>query len=252
VTGDAPLAQIETEYGTIRVTRTEATGVLTYEVGGRRQGAADKNGVSLAYYIHAIFSLLTQAGARDVLMIGGAGCTLGTMLARKGRNAAIVDVNPASFAVARQHFGLPESVACHVADGEAFLRARTERYDAIVLDAFHGDDIPGHLLAPEFFRLVRDRLAPGGVFLANVLVKHDFDDAADRAAANMSGAWSTVRLLDTVGVCDRNAIVLAGQVSRLCAPKMLMRPRTDASAIDGQLRRLQFRRWKTSRWDFGG
>jgi spermidine synthase len=247
-----PLAEIETEYGTIRITRTEATGALTYEVGGRRQGAADKNGVSLAYYIHALFSLLIQAGARDVLMIGGACCTLGTMLAAKGRKVAIVDVNPASFAVARRHFALPETVACHVADGEDFLRAGTERYDAVVLDAFHGDDIPDHLLTPEFFRLARDRLAPDGVFVANMLVKHDFDDVADRAAKAMSGVWGTVRLLDTVGVCDRNAIAMAGGVSRLGAPRMLMRPGVEASAIDGQLRRLQFRRWKASRWDFGG
>lgn len=244
-----PVLEVETEYGTIRVTRAE-TGALTYEVGGRRQGAADESGTSLAYYIHALFGLLMQAGARDVLMIGGAGCTLGTMLARKGRKATIVDVNPLSFDVARRHFGLPGTVACHVADGAAFLRAHGQSYDAVVLDAFHGDDIPDHLLTPEFFALARERLAPDGLFLANVLVKHDFDEAADRAAKAMKAAWSEVRLLDTLGVVDRNAIVMAGQVARLRPPKLLMRPQTEAGGIDRQLRRLQFRPWKSSRWDF--
>lgn len=247
-----PVTEIDTEYGTIRVTRAVASGALTYEVGGRRQGAADRNGVSLAYYIHAFYSLLLQADARDVLMIGGAACTLATMLARAGRSVTILDVNAQSFTVARQHFGLPQAVACHVADGEAFLRDAAQGYDAVVLDAFHGDDIPAHLLAPDFFALVRQRLVPGGVFLANVLVKHDFDDAPDRAAAAMAGAWSSVRLLDTVGVCDRNAIVMAGRVSQLNPPKLLVKPGTDRALIARQLRRLQFRRWKTSRWDFRG
>jgi len=246
------LEEIQTEYGTINVSRTRATGALTYEVGGRRQAAADGNGISLAPYIHAIFSLLTQAKARDILMIGGAGCTLGTMLAQAGRKATIVDVNPASFAVARQHFGLPDSVICRVADGEVFLRDQAGTHDAIVLDAFHGDDIPPHLLWPQFFDLARGHLAPGGAMFVNILVKHDFDDCADQLARSMKSAWSDVRVLDAMGICDRNAIVMAGRVSHLQEPDMLMRPDMDAKAIQRQLRRLQFRGLKKPPRVFGG
>lgn len=246
-----PLEEIETEFGTIHVSRTAATGALVYEVAGRQQAAADSNGTSLAYYIHAIFGLLSQAGAQDILMIGGAGCTLGTMLAREGRQVTIVDVNPAAFDMARRHFGLAESVICHVAEGEQFLRGETGRHDAIVIDAFHGDHIPPHLQSPEFFALVRQRLAPGGAVFANVLVKHDFDDSADCLAKSMRSAWPDVRMLDTVGACDRNAIVMAGQVSQLRRPDLLLRPQTGAQGIAEELRRLHFRPWKMSRWDFG-
>ncbi|HEY0265831.1 MAG TPA: fused MFS/spermidine synthase [Rhizomicrobium sp.] len=245
-----PIEDIETEYGTIHIAKVRATGALIYDVGGRRQAAADGNGTSLAYYIHAILGLLIQAKARDILMIGGAGCTLGTMLARAQRRATIVDVNPASFAVARQHFSLPEAVICHVADGEAFLRDEAATYDAVVLDAFHGDDIPAHLLSPQFFGLARERLMPGGALFANILVRHDFDDSADRAAKSMKSAWPDVRVLDTVGLCDRNAIVMAGGVSHLRPPEMLLRPQMNARAIDSELRALRFRAWKASRWDF--
>ncbi len=245
-----PIQEIETEYGTIHVSRVRATGALTYDVGGRRQAAADGNGTSLAYYIHAIFGLLTQMKARDILMIGGAGCTLGTMLARAQRKATIADVNPAAFAVARQHFSLPETVACHVADGEAFLREQARTYDAVVLDAFHGDEIPAHLLSPQFFALVRERLSPGGALFANILVKHDFDDSADRAARDMKGVWADVRMLDTMGQCDRNAIVMAGRVARLRPPEMLLRPQINARTIDSELRALRFRAWKASRHGF--
>ena len=132
-----------------------------------------------------IFGLLSQAKARNILLIGGAGGTLATMLARARRKATIVDVNPVSFTLAKQYFGLPKTVICHVADGKAFLRSDTNTYDAIVLDAFHGDRIPSHLQSSAFFRLVRDHLTPRGAVFANVHVKHDFDDYADRVAKTM-------------------------------------------------------------------
>lgn len=245
------IEEIETAYGTINIFKRRSTGALIYELGGRNQSAADTNGISLASYIHAIFGLLSQAKARRILLIGGGGGTLGTMLARIRCDVTMADVNPISFDLARRYFGLPDGVTCQVADGKAFLRADPNKYDAIVLDAFHGEHIPSHLLSSAFFELARDHLAPQGVMLANVHVKHDFDEFADRVATSMRSAWADVRLLDSMGVCDRNAIVMAGEVSRLRAPTLLVRPRTDVSLIKDELARLRFRPWKASRWDLG-
>jgi spermidine synthase len=243
--------EIESDYGTINIFKNRSTGALLYELGGCSQSSADGNGTSLASYIHAFFGLLTQAKARNILLIGGAGGTLGTMLARGRRKATIVDVNPVSFMLAKQYFGLPKTVICHVADGKAFLRSDTNTYDAIVLDAFHGDRIPSHLQSSTFFGLVRDHLTPRGAVFANVHVKHDFDDYADRVAKTMKNTWIDVRLLDAEGICGRNAIVMAGRVSHLRAPDLLVPPVTNAGGIDNELARLRFRAWKVSRWDFG-
>ena len=245
------LEEIESDYGTISIFKSRSTGAVLYELGGCKQSLADSNGTSLASYIHAIFGLLSQAKARNILLIGGAGGTLATMLERARRKATIVDVNPVSFTLAKQYFGLPKTVVCHVADGKAFLRSDTNTYDAIVLDAFHGDRIPSHLQSSAFFRLVRDRLTPRGAVFANVHVKHDFDDYADRVAKTMKDTWTDVRLLDAEGICGRNAIVMAGWVSHLRAPYLLVPPVTSASGIDNELARLSFRAWKVSRWDFG-
>jgi len=219
-----PIEEVETKFGTIAISKNPATGSLIYKVGGRQQGEADSNGTSLAYYIHAIFGLLSQAKSDTILMIGGAGCTLGTMLSRAERKATIVDVNKPSFAIARQYFGLPESVICHAAEGENFLRGDAGRYDAIVVDAFHGDFIPANLKTPEFFGAVRDCLAPDGAVFVNVLVQNDFDHCADRLAKSMRTVWPDVRVLDTAGLRDRNAIVMAGQVSQLREPELLLQP----------------------------
>lgn len=246
------LEEIESDFGTINIFKSRSTGALLYELGGCSQSSADGNGTSLASYIHAIFGLLTQAKARNILLIGGGGGTLGTMLARARRKTAIVDVNPASFKLAKEYFGLPDSVVCHVADGKSFLRDAAATYDAIVLDAFHGDSIPSHLQSARFFGLVREHLTPRGAVFANVHVKHDFDDYADRVAKTMRSVWTDVRVLDAEGICGRNAIVMAGRVSHLRAPDLLVRPRTKADGIDHELARLRFRAWKVSRWVFGG
>jgi spermidine synthase len=48
------------------------------------------------------------------------------------------------------------------ADARAFLLSATRRYDAIVVDAYRGFEIPFYLTTREFFALVRARLSPGG------------------------------------------------------------------------------------------
>ena len=163
------------------------------------------------------------------------------MLARTGCAVTLVDVEPHSFALARRYFALPDSVECKVADGKSFFYSDTDRYDAIVLDAFEGDHIPMHLRSLPFYYLVADRLAARGVVLANVHVKNDSDRHPDRIAACLSKAFLDVRLLDSEGFECRNAIVMAGAVSRLEPPTMITPPVPDHTEIEAELGTLRFR-----------
>ena len=178
------IAKHKDELGEIKVLKHRAKGSLFYVQGGCYQTETDGYGISLASYIHAIFGLLAQAKARDVLMIGCAGGSLGTMLTKASMPITIVDKNPTSFQIAREYFGLSGTVDCHVADGREFLRASPRRYDAIVLDAYDGDNIPPHLRTLEFLELVELRLDQSrGCLFANIQVMHDLDRAADIYAA---------------------------------------------------------------------
>ena len=56
----------------------------------------------------------------------------------------------------------------HDADARPFLRRTDERYDLIVVDAYHQPYVPFYLATREFFRLARERLAPGGILALNV------------------------------------------------------------------------------------
>jgi len=53
-------------------------------------------------------------------------------------------------------------------DARPFLRRTGARYDLISVDAYRQPYIPFYLTTVEFFRLVRDRLAPGGALVVNV------------------------------------------------------------------------------------
>ena len=238
------LERRETECGTITIYRRKLTGSVVYYQGSYCQSEADRAGVSCASYVHALFDLLLQNDARDVLMIGCGGGTLGTMLARVSRRVTVVDVNGDSFDLARRYFALPPDVSCRVADGRDFLFSHAEQYDAIVLDAFQADEIPHHLRSLAFLKLAAKRLRSRGTFLVNVHVQDDMDPTPDRVAHGVAAAWQDVRLLDTPGHPERNAIVVAGNVLRLRLPTLRLPPNGPVNEIIRELNAMRFRPWQ--------
>jgi SAM-dependent methyltransferase len=229
--------------GALVIEQNNATGEVSYWQKGDHQSVADRTGVSLAEYIHAIFGLLRQAKARDVLMIGCGGGTLATMLHRVGVAVTLVDIDPSSFDIARRYFHLPDEIPRHVADGARYLRKTSVRHDAIVLDAYSGSAMPKHFLTPAFFRLAKSRMrARNAIFAMNLLVANDDDRIPDRILSHMRETWRHARLLDAEGWDNRNAIAVAGAVAKLQRPKLLMRPTRGAAKIARGLTEFSFRR----------
>jgi spermidine synthase len=234
------VAERKSRFGAITILK-RPTGSLLYVQGDSFQSEADENGISLVGYIHAIFGLIRQAGAKRVLMIGCGGGTLATMLARIGCTLTVVDIDPHAFLLARRYFRFPESITCRVADGCQYLLSEQGTFDAVVLDAFRGGFMPDHLTSSAFFALVRPRLTPSGSIFVNVHVENDLDDAPDQVAAAMTGAWPSVRILDRAGHPHRNAIVMAGGVSDLGKPALHMRPAVESGEIIAELDAMEFR-----------
>ncbi len=236
-----PIATIASPVsGEITVFRDDATGMLTYTQGGYEQSAADRNGVSTAPYIHALFGLVLQTRARTCLVVGCGGGSLARMLTDKGVRVTIVDIDPASFDLARWYFGLPDSCECRVADGEAFLEQETRTFDAIVLDAYDAGKMPAHLAHPDFFALVKKHLAKGGAFFVNAYVENDGDPFARDTAARLRKVWRNVRMLDLPGRVNRNATLMAGNVETLAQPTLVAVPEFESHDIELDLRLMRF------------
>jgi SAM-dependent methyltransferase len=223
------------------IVQDNRTGKVSYWQKEYHQSAADKRGVSTADYIHAMFFFLRQVKAKDVLMIGCGGGTLATMLTAKGVAVTVVDVHQLSFDIARDYFALPETVECHVADGISYLKKNPRRHDALVLDAFGAGGMPAKFKTDAFFQLAKSRLKPGGLFLMNVIVDDDEDPTPDDLVRRMRKQWRGVRLLDTDGWVDRNAVIAAGAVKDLKKPRVLMPPRPGGVKLKRELAILDWR-----------
>jgi spermidine synthase len=86
-----------------------------------------------------------------------------------------VELDPAVSRVGRRYFGMEDipRLTVHDADARPYLRSTDERYDLIVVDAYHQPYVPFYLATREFFALARERLAPGGIIALNVAAVPD-------------------------------------------------------------------------------
>jgi predicted membrane-bound spermidine synthase len=235
------IARRANPFGEIRIVTNKRTGAISYCQGSWYQSRADRSGVSLMGYIHAIFGLLAELDAKRIVLIGGAGGTLGSMLARIGRNVTIVDVDPHAFKVAHRYFNLDAGATCVIGDGRKFVEESRARFDAIVVDAYFRGTAPVHLCTMEFFAQARRRLRPGGRILFNAIAGNDRDPHPDRIAAGMIEAGLPARILDALGETHRNAIIVGGRGRRLRPPRLLMKPAVMADDIVDDLGAMAFR-----------
>ena len=80
-----------------------------------------------------------------------------------------VEIDPKLTEVGRELFDLrAPDLHTHAADARPWLRATHRRFDVIFVDAYRQPYIPFYLATEEFFRLVRQRLNPGGMVIVNV------------------------------------------------------------------------------------
>jgi SAM-dependent methyltransferase len=224
------------------IVQDNRTGKVSYWQKEYHQSAADGRGISTADYIHAMYYFLRQVKAKDVLMIGCGGGTLATMLHRSGVKVTVVDLHKLSFDIARDYFHMPREIPCHVADGIAYLKKHRARHDALVLDAFGEGGMPAKFMRPEFFKLAKSRLKPrNALFLMNVIVADDDDPTPDNLVRTLCRLWGKVRLLDTDGWVDRNAVIAAGAVTKLTKPRIVIAPKPGAAKMRRQLAILNWR-----------
>lgn len=116
--------------------------------------------------------MLLGGGARSVVHIGfGSGGTAWAVAQSPVERILIVEISPEVIHASDTYFGtinhgvlLDSRVAVEINDGRNFLLATDERFDAVLSDSIHpayaGN---GSLYSLEYFRLIRERLRPGGV-----------------------------------------------------------------------------------------
>jgi spermidine synthase len=108
----------------------------------------------------------------SVLEIGSGGARTSWYLHRSLPESSVttVELDPVVVELSRKYFGIRDEGNFKTVneDGRQFLMRTDQHYDLILLDAYHGPFVPFHLLTTEFYTVVKQHLAQGGVVVQNL------------------------------------------------------------------------------------
>jgi spermidine synthase len=176
------------------------------------------------------FGLLGRGGQeiRRVAMIGLGGGAITRFFHEKRPNWVFhsVEIDPVVVAVARAFFGVKDTPGyrSYAMDGRRFIEQAVVPYDLVIIDAFNADAaVPKTLASQEFFRIVRQKLAPGGLLAVNVLVHSRRVYAS--LVKTLSTAFPTVLRMPLHSFGSRNSLLLASARTDLKLDRETLRAR---------------------------
>lgn len=132
----------------------------------------DDRDLPVEYTRYMTASLMYAKDVHSILEIGFGGGRTSWYLHRFLPNVSVtsVELDPAVLDLAKKYFGIHDEPNFQVVnrDGRLFLSESKDKYDIILIDAYRGPFVPFHLLTKEFYQIVKDHLADGGVVAQNV------------------------------------------------------------------------------------
>lgn len=147
---------------------------------------------------------------RRVAILGNAAGTTARAYAHyfPGTEIDAVEIDGRLSEIGRRFFDMHGAgIHLHHEDARPFLRASHQRYDMIAVDAYRQPYVPFYLTTREFFALVRDRLAPGGVLVMNIGHPRG-EDGLERVLSATAGAELANVMRDPVE--PTNTLLVAG------------------------------------------
>ena len=206
-------------FGTVKVLRStpvDASGrfVRVYFQDGLIQNRMYSDGQPYTFYTFALeaLALSYHPEMRTALVLGLGAGVVPTRLAARGVDVTAVEIDPASFAVARRYFGLDTAKFRAVqADARTYLRSCAGGQDVVVVDLFHGDGTPDYLITRDFFADLRRCLSARGVVVFNTFADLQFTAAYAHFLATLRAEFPFVTLhrLDEPGARHLNSFVVA-------------------------------------------
>lgn len=168
------VASMESPYGFVFVTEN-GRGVRALHIDtalGTQSFYDPENILPPESYYYGYFGVLPTMveDAKTVLILGHAGGSFTRIFNEYYPELEItgIEIDPVVTQIAQEKMGMDHAqVEIIHADARQFLLNTDQKYDLILVDAYHGANIPAHLATVEFFRLCQERLNEGGLVALN-------------------------------------------------------------------------------------
>jgi len=134
----------------------------------------DRDALPLAYTRAIDLLELFVPDAHAAAFVGGGTYTMPKRFLHgfTERRAEVYELDPVIVAVGQRFFGTRglEGLVHRVGDARQLLRGSDRRFDLIFGDAYHsGRQVPFHLTTVEYYRIVKERLRLGGIYMTNIV-----------------------------------------------------------------------------------
>jgi MFS family permease len=174
------------------------------------------------------------AGPLNVLHIGGGGFSFPRYLAavRAGTTNRVLEIDGELVQIAKDELGLVENKLLRVDVGDARLALKglpSHSYDLVVGDAFAGESVPWHLTTAEVAREISRLLAPGGIYVMNVI------DGGSSAFARAELATLTDRFDHVAAILPPGAIPEHSPVNQVLVASQAVLPYLAIPPADGRI-----------------
>ncbi len=129
-----------------------------------------ENGDSASTFTYML-EALSKSGDKPLnsaLVLGLGTGIVPTRLANEGVDVDAVELDETVLKIAEHEFGFEKSnTSIFIQDARTFVRNFPNTYDVVVIDLFHGDGIPEHVVSKEFFHDVKSCIRKGGTMAMN-------------------------------------------------------------------------------------
>lgn len=198
----------ESVYNYLQVKETDSSVILSTNVLFGVQSILMKDSALTGMYYDYAMAAPYMAGIKEkeksgenlnLLILGMGSGTYATQLSRYFDNINVegVEIDDKITDLAHKYFELPDTTKVTTYDGRAYLAAIDGLYDVIMVDAYQDITIPFQMSSAEFFTMVKEHLAPGGVMVVNMNMYSDGDGTGSGDGLGDTASINTY-LADTI------------------------------------------------------
>ncbi len=186
----------ESVYNYLQVKDDEKTTIFSTSVMFSVQSKRVKDGSLTGMYFDYALAAPTLTKGGDILILGMGTGTFAEQCRRyfPSSKSLGVEIDEKIIALSRKYFELPEEIPVIAYDGRAYLQMDENRYDVIMVDAFRDITIPFQMSSLEFFQMVEQHLAPGGVMTVNLNMRASGEgNINERLIATIAAVFPAIR-----------------------------------------------------------